>query len=92
MLLRSQLLRQQPVKPLDRAIFWIEHVLKFRGAPYIQNVGAKLKWYQYYLLDVIGVLFIILAFVVYIASLLLREVVYLFKSRCSTVKAKSKTS
>lgn len=41
------------MQPLDLAVYWIEHVLKHKGAPHLQNAGLRLNWLQAYLLDVI---------------------------------------
>lgn len=89
--MRSHLLKQQPVKPLDRAIFWVEHVIKFKGAPYIQSVGSKLQWYQYYLLDVIGTIVITLTIILYVIFWLLRTVIRSLKSQYK-IKVKTKTN
>lgn len=38
--------------PLDTAIYWIEYVLKHKGATHLRLAGLDLHWFQYYLLDV----------------------------------------
>ncbi|KAF2887189.1 hypothetical protein ILUMI_18984, partial [Ignelater luminosus] len=70
---RSAWLKDKPVKPLDNAIFWTEYVLRHRGAPHLQTVAVKLKWYQYFLLDVIG----FLVAIVLISFLILRKILKL---------------
>lgn len=65
----SAILRDQPIAPLDLAIFWIEQVLKYKGLPHLQSAGAKLGWVQAYLIDVVaflGVLTIIVCYVNYV--------------------------
>lgn len=54
---RSALMRDQPIKPLDNAVFWIEHVLRHRNSDHLKVEGIKLYWFQYMLLDVIIFLF-----------------------------------
>lgn len=49
----SRLHRDQPMKPLDRAIFWIEFVMRHKGAAHLRTESYKLPWYFYYSLDVI---------------------------------------
>ena len=44
----------QPVKPLDRAVFWIEFVMRHKGAKHLRPAAHNLTWFQYHSLDVIG--------------------------------------
>ncbi|XP_043762504.1 UDP-glucuronosyltransferase 2A3 isoform X3 [Cervus elaphus] len=46
----------QPVKPLDRAVFWIEFVMRHKGAKHLRPAAHDLTWFQYHSLDVIGFL------------------------------------
>ncbi|KAK5642854.1 hypothetical protein RI129_009021 [Pyrocoelia pectoralis] len=50
---RSRIMHDQPLPPLQRAIFWIEYVLRHRGAPHLKSSALSLSWYQYFLLDII---------------------------------------
>ncbi|XP_058523231.1 UDP-glucuronosyltransferase 2B16-like [Ochotona princeps] len=52
----SRIHHDQPVKPLDRAVFWIEHVMRHKGAKHLRVAAHDLTWYQYHSLDVIGFL------------------------------------
>nr|CAD7201415.1 unnamed protein product [Timema douglasi] len=52
----SQLYKDQPETPLQRAIFWTEYVLRNNGAHHLRSSSADMPWYQYLLLDVIAVL------------------------------------
>uniref|UniRef100_A0A8C3YCL3 UDP-glucuronosyltransferase n=1 Tax=Catagonus wagneri TaxID=51154 RepID=A0A8C3YCL3_9CETA len=52
----STIQRDQPVKPLDRAVFWIEFVMRHKGAKHLRPAAHDLTWYQYHSLDVIGFL------------------------------------
>ncbi|KPJ00048.1 Ecdysteroid UDP-glucosyltransferase [Papilio xuthus] len=44
------LMEDQIQKPLDRAVWWIEHVLRHGGAQHLRTTSANLSWSQYYLL------------------------------------------
>lgn len=47
---------------LDKAVYWVEYVIRHKGAYHLRSAAVDLKWYQYYLLDVIAfVIFIILS-------------------------------
>ncbi|CAH1244515.1 COLEC11 [Branchiostoma lanceolatum] len=48
----SRLHRDQPQSPMERAVWWVEHVMKHGGLPHLRPRAVELTWYQYYLLDV----------------------------------------
>ncbi|XP_072797015.1 UDP-glucuronosyltransferase 2B31-like isoform X5 [Vicugna pacos] len=52
----STIQHDQPMKPLDRAVFWIEFVMRHKGAKHLRPAAHDLTWYQYHSLDVIGFL------------------------------------
>ncbi|XP_064341190.1 UDP-glucuronosyltransferase 2B31-like [Camelus dromedarius] len=52
----STIQHDQPIKPLDRAVFWIEFVMRHKGAKHLRPAAHDLTWYQYHSLDVIGFL------------------------------------
>ncbi|XP_034413671.1 UDP glucuronosyltransferase 5 family, polypeptide G1 [Cyclopterus lumpus] len=48
----SQLHRDRPMSPMDTAVFWIEYVIRNKGAAHLQSAGFNLPWYSYFCLDV----------------------------------------
>ncbi|XP_038615653.1 UDP-glucuronosyltransferase 2B31-like isoform X1 [Tachyglossus aculeatus] len=52
----SQIHHDQPMKPLDRAVFWIEFVMRHKGAKHLRPASHSLTWYQYHCLDVVAFL------------------------------------
>uniref|UniRef100_A0A8C6WI07 UDP-glucuronosyltransferase n=1 Tax=Neogobius melanostomus TaxID=47308 RepID=A0A8C6WI07_9GOBI len=48
----SELHRDQPMKPMDKAMFWIEFVMRHRGAKHLITESYKLSKIQYYCIDV----------------------------------------
>ncbi|XP_047436860.1 UDP-glucuronosyltransferase 2C1-like [Mugil cephalus] len=60
----SRLHRDQPMKPLDTALFWIEFVMRHKGAAHLRTESYKMPLYSYYSVDVIlfltGVVLVIL--------------------------------
>ncbi|XP_069313537.1 UDP-glucuronosyltransferase 2B4-like isoform X4 [Eulemur rufifrons] len=52
----SRIHHDQPMKPLDRAVFWIEFVMRHKGAKHLRVAAHDLTWFQYHSLDVIGFL------------------------------------
>nr|XP_046254889.1 UDP-glucuronosyltransferase 2A1-like [Scatophagus argus] len=49
----SRLHRDQPVKPMDNAIFWIEFVMRHKGAAHLRTESYRLPWYSYHSVDVV---------------------------------------
>ncbi|KAM6150525.1 UDP-glucuronosyltransferase 2B31-like isoform 4-T4 [Erethizon dorsatum] len=64
----SRIHHDQPVKPLDRAVFWIEFVMRHRGAKHLRVAAHDLSWFQYHSLDVIGFLLACAATVIFIIT------------------------
>ncbi|KAL4687559.1 hypothetical protein H8959_019687 [Pygathrix nigripes] len=62
----SRIQHDQPVKPLDRAVFWIEFVMRHKGAKHLRPAAHDLTWFQYHSLDVIGFLLACVATVIFI--------------------------
>ncbi|KAF5270901.1 hypothetical protein FQR65_LT17759 [Abscondita terminalis] len=56
MQIRSRIFRDQPVKPLQKAVFWVEYVLRHDGAHHLKTGALKLHWMQLYSVDTLSVL------------------------------------
>ncbi|XP_077874390.1 UDP-glucuronosyltransferase 1-2 isoform X4 [Ictidomys tridecemlineatus] len=63
----SSLHKDRPIEPLDLAVFWVEFVMRHKGAPHLRPAAHDLTWYQYHSLDVIGFLLAIVLGVAFIA-------------------------
>ncbi|XP_057664770.1 UDP-glucosyltransferase 2-like isoform X1 [Diorhabda carinulata] len=46
----------QPMKALDRAMWWIEYVIRHKGTKHLRSPTADISWIEYLLLDVIAVI------------------------------------
>ncbi|KAM9440730.1 UDP-glucuronosyltransferase 2C1-like isoform 3-T3 [Clarias gariepinus] len=62
----SRIHHDQPMKPLDQAVFWIEFVMRNKGAKHLRVEAHNLTWYQYHCLDVVAFLLSITALIVFI--------------------------
>ncbi|XP_076867469.1 UDP-glucuronosyltransferase 2B15-like isoform X1 [Brachyhypopomus gauderio] len=62
----SRIHHDQPMKPLDQAVFWIEFVMRNKGAKHLRVEAHNLTWYQYHCLDVAAFLLSITAVVMFI--------------------------
>lgn len=49
----SRLHRDQPMTPMDQAVFWVEYVIRHKGATHLRTDSYKLPWYSYHSLDVV---------------------------------------
>jgi glucuronosyltransferase len=68
----SRIYRDQPLTPLQQAVYWTEYVIRHKGAPHMRSAVLDLAWYQYFLLDVIAVLALAVGSVVLIVFIILR--------------------
>ncbi|XP_047437666.1 UDP-glucuronosyltransferase 2C1-like [Mugil cephalus] len=48
----SRLHRDQPITPMERALFWIEFVMRHKGAAHLKAESIRMPWYSYYSVDV----------------------------------------
>ncbi|XP_049895559.1 UDP-glucuronosyltransferase 2A2-like, partial [Epinephelus moara] len=81
----SRLHRDQPVKPLDRAIFWIEFVMRHKGAAHLRTESYRLPWYSYHSVDVMLFLITVVLLILLLFAGLVRSCCRL----CSKRKVKS---
>ncbi|XP_033834211.1 UDP-glucuronosyltransferase 1-2-like [Periophthalmus magnuspinnatus] len=79
----SRLHRDQPLSPMDQAVFWVEYVIRHKGAAHLRTQAYKMPWYSYYCVDV---LLLLLSAV--IGTVLC--VVALFRFLCSRNRTKIK--
>lgn len=79
----SRLHRDQPMKPLDNAMFWIEFVLRNKGAAHLRTNSYKMPWYTYHSIDVLLVL-------LSLAGLLLLTTVAVIRYMCCRICCRKK--
>ncbi|KAB5567094.1 hypothetical protein PHYPO_G00228810 [Pangasianodon hypophthalmus] len=53
----SEIQRDTPMKPMDSAIFWLEYVMRHKGAAHLRTESYKMPWYAYHNVDVLALLF-----------------------------------
>ncbi|XP_017039761.1 UDP-glycosyltransferase UGT5 [Drosophila ficusphila] len=68
----SEKFRDQPMHPLDSAIYWTEYVIRYKGAKHMRVSQSQVKLAEYYSLDkflMVGVrLFLVVVFVFFALS------------------------
>ncbi|XP_014640895.1 PREDICTED: UDP-glucuronosyltransferase 1-3 isoform X1 [Ceratotherium simum simum] len=84
----SSIHKDRPVEPLDLAVFWVEFVMRHKGAPHLRPAAHDLTWYQYHSLDVIGFL---LAVVLGVAFITYKSCVFGYQ-KCFGKKGQAKKS
>lgn len=74
MQLMSQQFRDQPRRPLETAIYWIEYVARYQGAPQLQSAGRLLSCWAACNVDVYAVLALVLVAVTMLVQRMVRFV------------------
>ncbi|XP_040194284.1 LOW QUALITY PROTEIN: UDP-glucuronosyltransferase 3A1-like [Rana temporaria] len=77
--------RSQPFPPDQQLLRWVEHIIQSGGGGHLHPYSYKLPWYQYWLLDVILFLFVILTVAIYLIVTLFGA---LIRKCCSPGKLK----
>ncbi|KAH8248192.1 hypothetical protein KR038_004373 [Drosophila bunnanda] len=70
----SSQFRDQKETPLERAVYWVEHVARQKGAKYLRSGSQDLTFVQYHNLDVLAAFFATLSLVLGLFVLIVRFV------------------
>ena len=84
----SVIYRDQIDKPLDRAVYWIEYVLRHQGAVHLRSAARDLNFIQYFSIDVIATLVLLFALGLALSVLILRALI----RKCFGCKRKPSTA
>ncbi|KAJ8020898.1 UDP-glucuronosyltransferase 2C1 [Holothuria leucospilota] len=84
----SAIHHDSPQTPRERAVFWIEHILRF-GGDHLRPRAADMSFIELYMIDVAVFLTILCAFILYIEYFFLKKC--LVYSNCIKSKPKRKT-
>ncbi|KAK5642053.1 hypothetical protein RI129_008220 [Pyrocoelia pectoralis] len=71
---RSKIMHDDQLKPLDKAIFWIEYILRHNGGKHLKSSSLSFNILQYLLLDVIGFISIIIAISICVCIFALKKI------------------
>ncbi|CAI6346704.1 unnamed protein product [Macrosiphum euphorbiae] len=63
----SKIFKDRPMSPASQVVYWTEYVLHHKGAPHLRSNAMNLSWYQYYLLDIIGLILVFIFVVVFVS-------------------------
>ncbi|XP_050538591.1 uncharacterized protein LOC126904011 [Daktulosphaira vitifoliae] len=56
----SKTFKDRPMSPEKLVVYWTEYVIRHKGATHLKSHALDLKWYQYFLMDIIGCIILIL--------------------------------
>ncbi|XP_055838430.1 UDP-glycosyltransferase UGT5-like [Episyrphus balteatus] len=71
----SEIFRDRPMNARDTAMYWIEYIIRHKGAPHIRSAGLDLSWYQFYLLDVMAFGVLVVSSIIGVVYILIRSLV-----------------
>ena len=84
----SEIFRSQAQSPVERAIFWIEHVCQF-GGDHLRSAGNDLPLYSYLMLDVLAFVLILLHIFIF---LFFRLAIFILRKCCGQTKPTSEVT
>lgn len=68
----------RPQTPRKTLVYWVEYIIRHKGAPHLRVAAMDLEWYQYLLLDVAAFLIFCTVVTFYVFKFIFRK---LFKNR-----------
>lgn len=80
-------MRDQPQNGIEKAVWWIEYVIRHKGAKHLRSIAVDLPLWQYLMLDVLGFLFVIVTSFLLIIYFIVKSV---FRLVCCRKVSKTK--
>lgn len=71
----SAIFKHNVVHPMDEAMFWIEHVAKFRGAKHLKSHAVNMSWFTYFSFDIMLANVLGISIVFYVLCKVIRKFV-----------------
>lgn len=84
----SDISKDEPESSLDRAVWWAEYIIRHKGTKHLRSAALDLAWYQYLLLDIVALIFVIFSVTICILYLSLKNI-YMYMTE-NSYKVKSK--
>ncbi|XP_054738721.1 UDP-glycosyltransferase UGT4-like [Anastrepha obliqua] len=84
----SRIFHDRPMGPRETTLYWIEYVIRHKGARHLRAAGLDLKWYQFYLVDVVVSLMAAVILTLSLSFLLVR---WIFRNLSCWQEIKQKT-
>ncbi|XP_044734058.1 UDP-glycosyltransferase UGT5-like [Chrysoperla carnea] len=74
----SELYKDRPMSAMETAVYWIEYVIRHKGAPHLRPYSVNLTWYQYYMYDVMFISIILVLIVLSVTYFLIKLIIKQF--------------
>jgi len=84
----SAISKDEPQTSLERVVWWTEYTLRHNGAKHLRSSALDLAWYQYLLLDVVTVVFLVFAITIFVSYIILKNIYGYLTRKCYEVKTK----
>ncbi|XP_047109016.1 uncharacterized protein LOC124777597 [Schistocerca piceifrons] len=75
----SAVFREHRADSRERAVWWVEYVIRHKGAPHLRSAALDLHWWQLMLLDVVAFLLVVAALTLYVVYSVARRIASVFK-------------
>ncbi|CAD0205766.1 unnamed protein product [Chrysodeixis includens] len=78
-------MHDQPQQPLERAMWWIEYVMRHGGAKHLRSPAAFITWREYLELDLVAVVLSVLISIILVIVVILYSLYQLLVNKNKTV-------
>lgn len=85
----SEAMTDEPMSGLEKVVFWVEYVIRHKGAKYLESPLKDVPWYKFLLLDVISFLIVTSSILSLVAYKLSTLVLNLCCKRTKDIKLKT---
>ncbi|CAH1164481.1 unnamed protein product [Phaedon cochleariae] len=75
------ILVDQPIRGVPKAVWWIEYIIRHKGARHMRSPAADMSYFEYFMMDVFLFLFVCFFVIVYTVIKMLRILRTLFRSQ-----------
>lgn len=79
------LMLDEPMPPMEKAIWWIEYVIRHKGTKHLRSPTIDISWIEYFLIDIISVVVLISVVIVCLTFKIIKVV-----RNCKTATSKTK--
>lgn len=62
------------MKPLDRAVYWVEYVIQHGGAQHLKSDSIGLNDFQFFLFDISLILLVLTGFIFWLCYLVVSKI------------------
>jgi glucuronosyltransferase len=73
--IQSQVFKDQPMKPLDRAVYWVEYIIRNGGAEHLKSDSLELNDVQYFLLDISLISLVLTGLIIWLCSFVVAQII-----------------